>query len=102
MRLPKFRYALLLGGLIGLVGPIAVLLYVISRNILFPPDWVFVPWPSLIMFIVVEDRGNSSLPLLSLAVATNILIYMFVAASIWSAAWVIRGWRESLRDGTTI
>ena len=101
MRLPKFRYALLTGGLLGLVIPIAVLIYVSWRDIFFPPGWTLVIWPSLIMFMGIDDRGYSLAPL-CLAVATNILIYVFVAASLWCVAWIIRGWRASLRDGTTI
>jgi hypothetical protein len=101
MRLPKFRYALLVGGLPGLVTPIAVLIYLSWRNILFPPGWVFVVWPSLIMFFGIDDHGYPLAPL-CLALITNVLIYVFIAASIWCLAWVIRGWRDSLRDGTTI
>ena len=101
MRLPKFRYALLTGGLLGLAVPIAVLIYLSWRDIFFPPEWVFVVWPSLIMFFGVDDHGYALAPL-CFAVATNIIVYVFFAAGFWCAAWVIRGWRASLRDGTTI
>ena|SRR5438105_2424254 len=101
MRLPKFRYALFIGGILGLVIPIAVLVSTYWRPIFFPPAWVFVVWPSLIMFFGIDDHGYPLAPL-SFAVATNILVYVFVAGGFWCAAWVIRGWRASLRDGTTI
>jgi len=102
MRLPKLRYALIMGGLLGLIGPIVVLIYVVSRNIIFPPDWVLLLWPSLIKFYGAANDRYNSFAVLSLAVVTNIVIYVFAAAILWCIAWVVRGWRESLRDGTTI
>ena len=101
MRLPRLRHVLLIGAILGLIVPSAILVSTYWRPIIFPPQWMLVVWPSLIMFMGIDDHGYSLAPL-SLAVITNILIYAFVAESMWCVAWVIRGWRHSLRDGTTI
>ena len=35
-------------------------------------------------------------------VLANVLVYVIAFSFIWCIGWVLRAWRASLRDGTTI
>jgi len=40
--------------------------------------------------------------IIAVSILANILIYSIVFTFIWCVGWVLRSWRASLRDGTTI
>jgi hypothetical protein len=105
MRLPKFRYVLLSGAVLGIVVPIALFLYVsYIREVRLEPTWMFFLWPSSIMLTATENLGHSAeaLGIMALSIAFNIILYVIVLSLIWGVGWVLRAWRASLRDGTTI
>jgi hypothetical protein len=66
--------------------------------------WLFFIWPSSIMLMATENLGHSpqALAILGLSIAWNVLSYLLLFTFVWSVGWVLRAWRGSLRDGTTI
>jgi hypothetical protein len=105
MRLPKFRYAVLSGGIFGLITPLAVMA-LSSRGIVnsIAGIWLLFIWPSFILLITagsLADRPRT-FTIVGISVGCNVLIYVIVFTLIWLAGWVLRAWRASLRDGTTI
>jgi len=103
MRLPKFRYALFVGLIIGVIVPI-VLMLCFYLGFLQAGEWLFFVWPTSIMLMATEDLGYSSeaFGILALSVFYNVVLYITVFTVIWCIAWVMRAGRASLRDGTTI
>lgn len=103
MSLPKFRYALLAGLIIGIIVPLALMLC-FYLHFLPAGDWLLFIWPTSFMLMATESLGHSAeaLGIVALSIAYNVLLYTIVFTVIWCIAWVIRGWRASLRDGTTI
>jgi hypothetical protein len=105
MQLPKFRYVLLSGAVVGIVVPIVLFLYVsYMREVRLEPMWMFFVWPTSIMLMATENLGHSAeaFGILALSVASNALLYIGIFSLIWCVGWVFRAWRASLRDGTTI
>jgi hypothetical protein len=57
------------------------------------------------MLMATENMGRSAeaFGILALSVGMNVVLYAIVFALLWCLAWIVfRGWRSSLRDGTTI
>jgi hypothetical protein len=104
MRFPKFRYALLSGAVLGVIVPIASMIYVSSLAFRIAPEWMLFVWPSHIMLMATENLGHSpqAFAILGMSIGANVLLYVLAFTFIWCVAWVIRAWRTSLRDGTTI
>jgi hypothetical protein len=105
MRLPKFRYTVLVAAILGTVIPLIVIAGFQLRVFPTPAgDWLLYVWPSSIMLIATENLGHSPQVFLILAwsIAWNVLLYLIVFTLIWSVCWVLRAWRASLRDVTTI
>lgn len=103
MSLPKFRYALLAGFIIGTIVPLALMLC-FSLHFLYAGDWLLFIWPTSFMLMATENLGHSweAFGILVTSIAYNVVLYTIGRMVIWCIAWVIRGWRASLRDGTTI
>jgi hypothetical protein len=68
------------------------------------PTWLIYIWPSSIMLMATENMGHSAeaFGILTASIGINVVLYVIAACIGWSLAWVIRAWRLSLRDGTTI
>jgi hypothetical protein len=103
MRLPKFRYAALAGTAFGVLVPL-ILMALFRLHILRAADWLRFVWPSSFMLMATETLGYSpqAFAILAWSIAWNVLLYVIVFTLLWSAGWVLRAWRASLRDGTTI
>jgi hypothetical protein len=103
MSLPRFRYALLLGFIIGVLVPTVVMICARLR-ILYAGEWLLFVWPSSLMLMATENLGYSveALGIVALSIAYNALLYIIAFSVIWCVAWLIRSGRASLRDGTTI
>jgi len=104
MRLPKFRYALLCGAALGLFIPLMAMSLFWLRVFDNAGAWLFYIWPTSIMLMATETLGHSpqAFAILAWSIAWNVLLYASLFILLWSAAWVFRAWRASLRDGTTI
>ena len=105
MRLPAFRYVLRGSATLGVVVPVALFLYVhYVREVRLEPTWMFFLWPSSIMLMATENLGYNAeaFGILVLSIAFNAIFYVGVFSLIWCVGWVLRAWRASLRDGTTI
>jgi hypothetical protein len=100
MSLPKFRYAVLSGVVCGLVVPLFVMVLFWLRVFHIAGTWLLLVWPSSIMLMATETLGHSlqALAILAWSIAWNVLLFTFI----WCVGWVLRAWRTSLRDGTTI
>jgi hypothetical protein len=104
MRLPKFRYAVLWGAALGLAIPLIVMSLFWLRVLHSAGAWLLYIWPTSIMLMATETLGYSlqAFAILACSIAWNVLLYVMVLSSLWSIGWVLRAWRASLRDGTTI
>jgi len=104
MHLPKFRFAVLAGAVIGglipllyfTVHPIQEFIAGSSRGMLL--------WPSSILLMATDGREHEliSYEIIGISVLVNIILYALVFTLIWCVGWVLRAGRASLRDGTTI
>ena len=104
MRLPKFRYAISAGAILGFLIPVVVTALSELHMLRIPETLVLFFWPSSIMLIATETLGHSpqAFAILGVSIGWNVLLYLIVFTLLWSLAWVLRAWRASLRDGTTI
>jgi hypothetical protein len=104
MRLPKFRYAILCGAVCGLVTPLFVMVLFWLRVFHIAGTWLLLIWPSSIMLMATETLGHSpqAFAILVWSIAWNVFLYVLLFTFIWCVGWVLRAWRASLRDGTTI
>jgi hypothetical protein len=104
MRLPKFRYIMLVATILGAVIPLVMMALVGLRILHMLGDWDLFLWPSSIMLMATENLGYSpqAFAILAWSIAWNILLYVIVFAVLWSLCWVVRAWRASFRDRTTI
>jgi hypothetical protein len=61
-------------------------------------------WPTCILLMATEGREHTGTAYLiwAGAIAANALIYLLAFSALWAVGWVLRAWRQSLRDGTTI
>lgn len=105
MRLAKFRYTTLGASLLGFFLPVAIMIGLELRLFSTPAgDWLLYVWPSSIMLTATETLGHSpkAFAILAWSIGWNMLLCLIVFTFIWSAVWVLRAWRASLRDETTI
>ena len=105
MRFPKFRHTILAASVLGIVLPLAIMAsFQLGMFITPAGDWLLYIWPSSIMLMATETLGHSpqAFAILAWSIAWNVLLYVLVFALVWSVGWVLRAWRASLRDGTTI
>ncbi len=104
MRLPKFRYVVAASAMLGFVIPL--LLTALSQLHIFgvPERVLLFIWPSSIMLMATETLGHSpqAFAILAWSIAWNVFLYVLFFTFIWCVGWVLRAWRASLRDGTTI
>ena len=103
MRLPKFRWVVLAGALLGGIVPLL--------SFTVPPFQYFITtgrgifmWPSGIWLMATDGHEHEigTYEFIGISVLANILLYAVVFSLIWCGGWVFRAWRASLRDGTTI
>jgi hypothetical protein len=104
MRLPKFRFAVLVGAIVG--GLIPLLYFTvrpIQEFIAGSSRGTFL-WPTSILLMATDGREREliSYEIIGISIFANIVLYVLVFIFIWSVGWVLRAWRASLRDGTTI
>jgi hypothetical protein len=102
MKLPSLKRVSLVAGALGTLAPIAiVVIQALARSV---PDIALYFWPTwgLLMATDGHEREFSSYLIMAASVVANAAIYVLVFALVWGVAWVIRAWRASLRDGTTI
>jgi hypothetical protein len=104
VRLPKFRYVLFSGVLLGAVIPLALTSCLVLRVFQIPSQWFLFIWPTSIMLMSPENLEFMpyALGTLIASIAYNIIFYIIAFSVIWCLVWVFRAWRTSLRDGTTI
>jgi hypothetical protein len=105
MRLPKFRYVALAAVIIATVVPLVFMAGFALRVFSTPAEtWLFFIWPSSIMLMATENMGHSpqALAILGWSIAWNVLLYLLLFTFVWCVGWIVRAWRASLRDGTTI
>jgi hypothetical protein len=104
MRLPKFRYTILAAAILGAVIPVVITALLRLRILHMAGGWDLFLWPSSFMLMATENLGYSpqAFAILAWSIGWNILLYVIVFAVLWSLCWVVRAWRASLHDGTTI
>ena len=104
MRLPKFRYAIAVGAVLGFIIPMVVTALFELRIFSIPERVVLLVWPSSIMLMATEtlDHSLQAFAILVWSIGWNVFLYVLFFTFIWCVAWVLRAWRASLRDGTTI
>ena len=104
MNLPKFRYALLAGFILGIIVPLAIMLCFHLRIFRLEPDWLLFVWPTSIMLLATDSLGYSleAFGILAVSIGYNVILYVVTFVAVWCVGWVIQAWRRSLRDGTTI
>ncbi len=104
MRLPSFGYAVLCGAVVGVVIPLVMMSLFWLRVFAIAGEWLLYIWPSSIMLMATENMGHSAeaFGILAYSIGVNAVLYVIVFSFLWCLAWVIRAWRLSLRDGTTI
>ena len=105
MRLPKFRYTALAAVILGILIPVVAMAG--FQLCVFPTPagyWLLCVWPSSIMLMATENLGHSpqAFAILAWSIAWNVFLYVLFFTFIWCVGWVLRAWRASLRDGTTI
>ena len=103
MRLPKFRFVILAAALLGVCVPVGF--YIAGRfGYFFGNTLDLCMWPTSIILMATETHGHDwfATKLLVLSIAGNVLYYVVIFTFIWCVGWVLRAWRASLRDGTTI
>jgi hypothetical protein len=99
---PGCLYVAVCGVLVGLIIPIASLVYI--RFVAGAGSlWTVVVWPTSILLLGPEVGVDApSFGTLCLSIALDGLWYVFLCAVLWSVFWLLSRWRASLRDGTTI
>jgi hypothetical protein len=104
MRFPTFPRTILWAGVVGLVLPLLVMTLFWLHVFRVVGMWLIYIWPSSIMLMATENMGHSAeaFGILAYSIGINVVLYVVVFSILWSLAWVIRAWRLSLRDGTTI
>ena len=105
MKLPRLRTVVVAGGCIGLVIPVVLLLLAYAtRSASFANKMMLILSPGYSVVLAAE-RYQYSIPgyavLVVLCVA-NAFFYSAIFTVIWSIGWMLKAWRASLRDGTTI
>jgi hypothetical protein len=103
MRLPKFRFAVLGGFIVGGVIPLLYFTVRPMQEFIAGSRGIFL-WPTAILLMATDGREHEliSYEIIGISIFANILLYTLVFTFIWCIGWVLRAWRASLRDGTTI
>jgi hypothetical protein len=103
VRFPKYRYAVLTGVVLGVLIPIISVAFVSWARIV-PGLWIIVLWPSSIFLMATEGMGHSAqaFAILAYSLGAETILCVCAISLIWCVGWVIRSWRRSPRDGTTI
>ena len=105
MRLPKFRWAVLVGALLGALVPLLFFTVPPFQYFITTARGIFL-WPSAIWLMATDMEGHgynsADYVILGISVIANILLYVIVFSFVWCVGWVLRAWRGSLRDGTMI
>jgi hypothetical protein len=104
MRLPRFRYVILIAVVAGGVLPFLIIeglwLHILPS---FPGERLFCFWPSVVLLMAMEPGHTAqAYTVLGMSIGINILLYLVVFTVLWSFGWIFCRWRASLRDGTTI
>ena len=103
MRLPRFRYVILLAIIIGGVLPLLIMVGLWLHIFSFAGERLFYLWPSSVLLMAMEPGHTAQVfSVLGASIAINVLLYLAVLTVFWSFAWIFRRWRAALRDGTTI
>ena len=104
MHLPKFRHVVFAAALLGVVIPLIIMALFWLRIFTIAGTWLLFIWPTSIMLMATETLGYSpqAFAILAWSIAWNVFLYVVVFIFIWCVGWVLRAWRASLRDGTTI
>ncbi len=104
MRFPTFLRTILWASVLGLAVPVVTLGSSGLHVFRIAGMWLIYIWPSSIMLMATENMGHSAeaLGIVAHSIGINVVLYVVVLSVLWSLAWVIRAWRLSLRDGTTI
>jgi hypothetical protein len=104
MRFPTFPRTILCAGVVGLVLPLLVMALFWLHVFRIAGMWFIYIWPSSIMLMATDNMGHSAgaFGILAYSIGINVVLYVVVFSILWSLAWVVRAWRLSLRDGTTI
>jgi hypothetical protein len=104
VRLPKFRYVLLVGLIVGVGVPAVVFACLWLHVFGAAGEWLLYIWPSSILLMATENMGHSvqAFGILAYSVAINVVLYVIAFSILWCLGWVFITWRLSLRDGTTI
>ena len=103
MSLPKFRSAVLVGALLGIIAPLLFFTWHRFQDYVAGGSGAFL-WPSGIWLMATDGHEHESgaYVVIGMSVAANVLLYALIFSLIWCVGWVFRAWRASLRDGTTI
>lgn len=104
MRFPTFPHTILWAAVIGLVLPLVATSLFWLHVLRIAGMWLIYIWPSSIMLMATENMGHSAeaFGILAYSIGINVILYVVVSSILWSSTWIIRAWRLSLRDGTTI
>ncbi len=103
MHLPKFRSAFLAGALLGVVAPILSLASHRFAEHVAGGRGAFL-WLSGIFLLATDGHEHEpgAYATIAMSIGANMLLYAVVVSLLWCVGWVLRAWRASLRDGTTI
>ena len=103
MRLPRFRYVILLATIVGGVVPLLIMVGLWVHIFSFAGERMFYVWPSSILLMAMNPADKAQVFwVLGASIAINIFLYLLLFTGLWSFAWILRRWRASSRDGTTI
>lgn len=95
---------MLWAGVLGLTVPLAIMALFWLHVLRIAGMWLVYIWPSSIMLMATENMGRSAeaFGILVCSIGLNVVLYVIVFSVFWCLAWIVRAWRLSLRDGTTI
>ena len=95
MRLPKLRYALLIGAALGAIVPLAYI-----GCIAFLPsfsvrgNWLHYFWPFDFMLLGTRDLAAApAWGIIGISVAANAGLYTLAFLFVWCVGWFLRAWR---------
>jgi hypothetical protein len=94
MRLPSFRYVVLLAIALGGVPPFLIIVGFWMHMFSFAGERLFLFWPSSVLLMAMEpDHTAQALSVAGVSIATNILLYLVVLAVLWRFARMFHRWR---------
>jgi hypothetical protein len=103
MRLPKYRSIVFVGAALGVVAPLLFFTSHRFAEYVVGGSGTYL-WPSSLMLMATfgHEHDFSGYAVVGMSILANILLYILVFTLLWCVGWVLRAWRASLRDGTTI